>query len=432
MESKSVKKVDIFNILNYVIRKWLIVLLAGILLAGIVGGAGYFEYKVQKKNELYYNAHKMEPIYGSFVVYVNNFDNSENFYNRIEDVTAIAKGYSVLSEVIEKNNLSVDYTTMVNCITAVTVGINQLEISMEGSLIGLNQEQVVQVTEDLCEVVMEKYESSFGENSVTLIDKPHAKAYALTQSMTVDENDPENKNKKITKKDVVKKGIIGGIIGVVLGVVGVVFYVLLSTILRTKNEVVECFGMSLLGSVDKAGLDKEEYKRVVKRIKDRQVFCVVSVTDKEYRNETVDCLAGQMAVNGSKAAIIRISADKDAEKNPLWQYFSGKTGIKDMICDTQGESVKLIEWSEASSGDVDLFTNVKFMEAVEELRKLFDYVLIDCPAAKTSAAVLNIAPACDGVIALAGRGVVSEEDVYKFKYNFKENNIECLGLLYVE
>lgn len=432
MESKSVKKVDIFNILNYVIRKWFIVLLAGILLAGIVGGARFFEYKVQKKNELYQNAHKMEPIYGSFVVYVNNFDNSENFYNRIEDVTAIAKGYSVLTEVIEKNNLLVDYPTMMNCVTVVTVGINQLEISVEGSLIGLNQDQVVQVAEDLCDILMDKYESSFGEKSVTLIDKPHAKAYVLTQSMTVDENDPENKNKKITKMNVIKRGLLGGVVGVVLGAVGVVFYVLLSTILRTKNEVVECFGMSLLGSVDKAGQDKEEYKRVVKRIKDRQVYSVVSITDKEYRNETVDYLAGQMAVNGLKAAIIRIREDRDEERNPLYQYFTGKTEIKDMICDTQKDSVKLIEWSEAAPEEIDLFTSAKFKEAVDEVSKSFDYVLIDCPAAKSSAAILNIAPAGDGVIALASRGVVSEEDVYKLKYNFRENNIECLGLLYVE
>lgn len=429
MESKSVKKVDVFNILTYVIKKWYVVMVIGILVAGLVGGKEYFSYKVQQKNELYANAHRIEPIYGAFVVYVSNFDNSENYYNRIEDVTAIVKSHAVLGEVMEKNNLTLDYNVMVNCVTAVPVGMNQIEFSIEGSLIGLNQEQIVAVAQDLCDESMKKYEAVFGEDSVIIVDEPHAKAYELTRSMTVDSDD--EKVKKITKKDVVKSGIIGGMIGVVLGAVAVIFYVLISTVLRTKDEVVACFGMSLLGSVDKNGNDKEEYKRVLKRVKDKSVLAAISVSDKENRKEAVDCLAKNGAVNGNKAVIVRILEGSEADKNSLYQYIAGKTNVKDMVSDTDKASVKLIEWTTAAPDDIDLFTNDKFATVMKEIRDMFNLVIVDCPAAKTSAAGLNVIAYCDGVIAMGGCGI-KEEEVNKLKYNFKENDIECLGFLYVE
>lgn len=428
MESKSVRKVDIFNILSYLIKKWFVVILAGILFAGAIGGVEFYKYKVQQKNELFANAHKVEPVYGSFVIYINNFDNSDNYYNRIEDVTAIVRGYSALNKLIEKNQLQADYNIMVNCVTAVTVGINQLEISVEGSLIGMNQDTVVDLTEDLCDIVMATFSEQFGKDSILLIDKPHAKAYVLEKSITLD----ESKDKRITKRSVIKSGFIGGIIGVVIGAVAVVFYVLTSTILRTRNEVIECFGMTLLGSVDKEGNDKEEYKRVIKRIRDKAVFAAVSVTDSEYRNEAADNLAECAAVNGAKAVVIKITGDKETDKNLLYQYLLGKCNVKDMICDTGRESVKQITWSEASTEEIDLFTNVKFHEAVNEIKSMFDYVFIDCPSMKTSAAGLNIAFVCDGVIVVGSCGIVRENDVNKLKYNFKENNIECLGLLYID
>lgn len=430
MESKSVKKVDVLNILTYVVKKWYVVILIAVLLAGVVGGKEYWEYKVQKKNELFANANKKDLVQGAFVVYVTNFDNSENYYNRIEDATAIAKNRAVLAEVIDKNGLTIDVTMFANCITAVPVGMNQLELSVEGSLIGMDQESVVKLTEDLCEAVIKKYDAVFGEGSVVLVDEPHATAYELTRSTTVDDDD--NKVKKITKKDVLKSGIIGGFIGGVLGVVAVIFYVLISTVLRTKDEVIGCFGMSLLGSVDKDGKDKEEYKRVIKRFKDKKVLAAISLTDKEYRKEAAGYLVDNAAVNGTKAVIVRIVEGTEADKNPLYKYITGKNSVKDMVADTAKASVKQIEWTTAAPDDIDLFTNDKFENAMKEVRDMFDFVVIDCPAANTSAAALNVAPLCDGVVVLGSCGVIKEAQVWKLKNNFKENDIESLGFLYVE
>ena len=428
MESKSVKRVDILNILSFVWKKWFVVMLAGVLFAGIMGGSEFFQYKVQQKNELYANAHKTDPVYGSFVIYINNFDESDNYYNRIEDVTSIIRGYTALTSLMEKNKLQVDYSSMANCVTAVTVGINQLEISVEGSLIGMNQETVVGLTEDLCEIVFEIFEEKFGKDSIVLIDKPHAKAYVLEKSITLE----EGKDKRITKKDVIKQGILGGIIGVVLGAVAVVFYVLISTVLRTKNEVLQCYGLPLLGSVDKDGKDKEEYKRIIKRMKEAEILSVVSATDYEYRKQTVEELAGNLAVNGKSAVVIQIVDGQVVEENDLYQYILGRKQVKDMIQNAEKDSVKKIVWSQAAPEDMDLFTNDALPKALSELKEQFDYVLVDCPAITTSAAGLNLSTVCDTVIVVASCGHVHEAEVDKLKYNFRENHIECLGVIYVE
>lgn len=179
MENKSVRKVDMMNIIRYVFRKWLVVVITAIVFAGALGGYEFFKYKVQQANELYANAHRIDPIYGSFVIYINNFDESDNFYNRIEDVTSIIRGYSALNYLIEENNLSANMEGMTNCVTAVTVGINQLEISVEGSLIGLNQEQVVDVTRQLRDYTVATFTKNFGRDSILVLDEPHAGAYAL-------------------------------------------------------------------------------------------------------------------------------------------------------------------------------------------------------------------------------------------------------------
>lgn len=427
MESKSVRKIDIFNILKYVLKKWTVVLIVAIITAGLFGGYEFFMYKVQAKNELYVNANKVELVYGSYIIYVNNFDDSDNYYNRLEDVNAIITGHGCLGEVIEKHKLPINYSMMTNCVAIVPVGINQMEISFEGSLVGLSQDEVVAVTESLYEVTVGKLKDYFGEECVTVIEEPHAGAYELQKATTIEESE------KITKKTVLKYGILGGMAGVVLGVILVIFYVLVSTVLRTKNEVVESYGLPLLGAVDKAGTDKEEYKRAVKRIKDKAVLAFISVSDSEYRREAATGVATSMAVNGAKAVVIKIDEDtEDKAKNPLYGFVSGKGDVKSMLTDTANASVKTVNWTQASSEDIDLFTNKKFVEAIEDLRTMFEYVVIDCPAMKTSAAGLNVAAVCDGVVVVGSSGVVKEKDVDKLKYNLSENDIKPLGLLYIE
>lgn len=430
MENKSVRKIDIINIIRYVFKKWLVVAITAVLFAGAFGGYEYFKYKVQQANELYANAHRIEPIYGSFVIYINNFDNNDSFINRIEDVTSIIKGYSALNTLIEENNLTAaNINIMTNCITAVSVGVNQLEISVEGSLIGLNQEQVVDLTKQLCDYTVDTFTKNFGRNSIIVMDEPHAGAYALETSIKVD----GDKIKKITKKQVVKVGILGGAAGVAAGVVLVVFYVLISTLLRSKTEVLECYGFPLLGEVDKEGRNKEEFKRAAGLLKNLQILLAVSLTDKEYRHEVVDNLAGVLAVNGRKTLIVRIKEDNSgSENNGLYQYIAGKKSMKELLKETGRADMKSMEWTTASTEDIELFTHDKLAVLIDEVKKEFDVVLVDAPALISSMAGLSLSSLSDGIVVVASRNAVKEADVNKMKYSFELNKIACTGMIYVE
>lgn len=428
MENKSVRKIDMINIIRFVFQKWLVVAITAVLFAGALGGYEFFRYKVQQANELYANAHRINPIYGSFVIYINNFDESDNFYNRIEDVTSIIKGYSALNYLIEENNLSANMNSMTNCVTAVTVGINQLEISVEGSLIGLNQEQVVEVARQLRDYTVATFTKNFGRDSILVLDEPHAGAYALETSTKMD----DDKVQKITKKKVIKYGIYGGAAGVAAGIIFVVFYVLISTKLRFKSEVLECYGYTLLGEVDKQGKNKEEYKRAAGLLKNLQLILCLSLSDKENRHEAVENLAGVLAVNGKKALVIRIGESSDVENNALYQYINAKTTMDGMVEDSGRASVKMMNLTTASPEDIDLFTHEKLTVLLEEVKSAFDFVLIDAPALKNGISGLNLALCSDGVVVIAGRDAVKESDVNKMKYSFEINKIVCTGMLYVE
>lgn len=428
MENKSVRKIDIMNIIRYVFKKWFIVAITAVVFAGAFGGYEYFKYKVQQANELYANAHRIEPIYGSFVIYINNFDDNDSFVNRIEDVTTIIKGYSAINTLIEKNNLNANMNIMSNCITAVSVGVNQLEISVEGSLIGLNQEQVVDLAQQLRDYTVETFTKNFGRDSIIVMDEPHAGAYALETSIKLD----GDKVSKITKKQVIKTGIIGGIIGVAAGVVLVVFYVLISTVLRSKTEVLECYGYTLLGETDKDGKNKEEYKRVAGLLRNLPVLLALSLTDKEYRHQVVDNLAGVLAVNGRKALIVHITEDNgNCENNALYQYIAGRSSLKAMLKETDRADIKTVDWTTAAPVDIDLFTNDRLAVLMEEIKKEFDTVIVDAPALTGSMAGLSLAKLADGVVVVAGCNAVKEADVDRMKASFRLNKIVCTGMIYV-
>lgn len=428
MENKSVRKIDVFNIIQYVLKKWFVVAIIAVLFAGAIGGKEYFNYKVQKLNELYANANKMNLNYGSFMLYITRYDDSDNYYNRIEDVTAIVRSYKGMEYLKSKYAPEVDYPVIANSIAAVPVGINLLEVSLEGNVMGIPQDKIVDVTKDYCNFVTKIMYENLGEGCVTVVDEARAGAYEYNKALKGEEGDI----KLITKKGVIKKGILGGIIGGIVGVLCVVFYVLLSTLLRTRDELVECFGLSLLGSVDKTGADKEEYKRVINKLADKKTIGLVSITDKENRNVMSENLVKLMAVNDKTAVYVKIDRDtNNAQDNVLYQYVTGKKNIKDILADSDHKGLKVMNCSLASDEATDLATHVKFAALVEELKGAFDYVVIDCPAAKTSAACLSIAKECDAFVAVAGANAVKEADVYKFMHNLKENEIECLGLIYV-
>jgi capsular polysaccharide biosynthesis protein len=428
MESKSVRKADIINILTYMIKKWFIIILVGIVFAGIMGGYQFYKYKVQRTNEDYANAHYIAPVYGSFTVYISNYDGSENYYNRIEDVTAIVRSYDSLDKLSKKDNIAVNYTTMYNCVAVVNVGMNMLEISVEGSLIGYDQEGVVKLAKDLSEIVMDTFNKQLGEGSVLLMDEPHANAYVLQKSITLDESEV----KTITKKGVIKIAFIGGVIGCVIGAVAVLFALLLSTVLRTQQEVVECYELPLLGAINHNAVDEEEYKRVLLKIEDDKTIAVISATDREYRSEQAQMLCKNAAVNGKTALLVDIATGGEISENGLYRLCTGKADALSMVKDTDKKSVKKVEWTDATDGDIDLFTNEKFEEALALFRDKFDYVFVSCPAMLVSAAALGTALLCDGVILTAGSGVVREEDANRVKLNLKQNGICCDGLIYVK
>lgn len=425
MESKGVRKIDIFNILNYVFKKWFIVLIVGVLFAGTIGGMRYMDYKVWKSNESFAQANSVTPIYGSFVVYINNFDDSDNYYNRIEDVQAIIRSYSNLTKLIESNKLDINYTTMNNCISIVSSGINQIEVSIDGSLIGLNQETVVKLADSFSDIVMQEFDSMFGKDSLIMVDEAHAQAYVLTKSIEAPDVKP------VTKMSVIKYGILGGVIGVIAGCFMVIFYVLLSTVLRSRNEVVQCFAMNLIGDNDKLGSDKEGFARIKSRIVGYKTLAFASVSNEDYRSVTIDKIAESMASNGKTVCVVRINDVHDVEANPLYQYETGKIKLNDMIHDSYRKEVKLVEWSYASTVDIDLFTNSKFIEAVKEMSNMFDHVLVDCPSVRESFAAYNVAKVCDTMVVVATAGHIKEAEVVKMRNDIKANNINSAGLIYI-
>lgn len=427
MENRNVRRIDVFNLLQYVIKKWLVIGIIAVLAAGVVGGYNYFLYKVEQKNMEFYNANKVELVYSAFGVYVTNFDESDYFANRIDDVTSMIKGYTCLNRLIEEAKIEANYYQMVNSVAVISSGINGLEISLEGSLIGLDQEQVTAATKIFKNIVMDEFDKNFGKGTLVLVDDVHPNAYVLEKAVLSD----GEKEKKITKKSVVKNGVIGGIVGGVLGIVAVVFYTLVSTVLRGHLDVLECYGYPLFGELTKNADNQEEYKRIAKRVSNAKTIAVSSVLEVEGRSEVSNNLAEKLAINGKKALLVTISKEAiEAEQNVLYKYILGTASAKELVGEIS-DGVSKALWSPVNVDSVDVFEHAQFKTALEELSKEYDYVIMDCPAARDSSILLSVAALSPLSLVVAKDGVVKESQVVKFKNELEENQITNLGLIYV-
>lgn len=440
MESNTVKRMDVKNIMVSMMRRfWIIALIAVVCAVGLFGYE-YYQYKVQQSNQAFVNATVKPTIYASYSFYIWNFDDNESYYNRIDDVKAVIKSYTNIQEVIEKSGVEATYEMMLNCIAMVSQGVNGIEVSVEGSIPGWSQEQVLDIVTVLEEVSTRNIKEHFGANAIEVIEEPHEGAYTLHYALTDDEE-----KKPITKKDVIKYGFYGGFAGGCFGVFAVLFYLLLSAKLRTADEAHTVLGAKVIAELRRTRKDqgqagdksaqiqafnKEEYKKAVRQLQ-TGVVGVFSVIETESRGEVAKNLAKTLAVNGKSALLITIKKDSDVAANPLNEFLDSKKTRQELVSDSDNEKIKVANWTTASSEDVDLFKNGKISQLIFGYENEYDYVVIDAPAFKESACALDLAATAKNTVLVVDEGTVWENDAIDVRVRLSENYIETTGIIYI-
>lgn len=428
MNNSYVRKVDILDLMMYHLKNFKIIIL--IMFLGVLFSGGYRanQFRIALNNEKYVQSLEVkESKRVACLVYLNGKDYNSSAAERVTDFGALVKSKDVVEKAMATAGVSVPYDKMCNLIYYSSVANNMAEISVDLSVVGDSTvEQASVMLEAILDNVMDIVSKFEDPEYVTIVEQVHEGAYHLAESLASDENQGLDKTSEII--GVIKYCILGAGVGFAASVLLLCICYLLSPLLRTEEDLCHGYGSMVIGRM--FGKDKESLRKakaVITQGEKSVSLNVLSMTDKENREEVSDTLAAILSVNETKAILVKTVKKKEiSAKKGLYDYVTGKCSLADII--VKGEKFDVIERLDAPE-EMDFFTLAAFEQLMEELKKGYDYVVFDSPAYQKSADGVIISTKCDKTVLVAGRSCVKEDDALELKKNLVANEIKCVGMI---
>ena len=166
--------------------------------------------------------------------------------------------------------------------------------------------------------------------------------------------------------------------------------------------------LELIEKVSLTSHEKEVYRTLRTNVEftgiENRVLAITSCAPDEGKTTVAYNLANAFAENGKKALYIDADLRKTVfvqrygvEGNPkgLSHYLSGQAAIKDIVYKTNKERFYVIPIGKFPSNPTELFNKERFGQLLEELKKVFDYIVIDTPPLGSVIDAAVIAKKCD-------------------------------------
>lgn len=173
---------------------------------------------------------------------------------------------------------------------------------------------------------------------------------------------------------------------------------------------------------------KEAYKTLRTNLeftgKKVKVIALTSCTPSEGKTNTSFQLALSMAESGKRTILVDADLRRSVmrgrykvtnEEYGLSHYLSGQNDLEDVICSTNAENFYIIFAGPVPPNPSELLGNDNFRDMIEQLRREYDYVIIDTPPLGSVIDGAVVASKCDGAVIVIEAGAVS----YKFAQNVK-------------
>lgn len=429
MNNAHIRKIDILDLILFNLRHYKGIILA--IVVGILLSGGYRlnEFRIALNNEEYVNnAEKIEQIRVSCVLYIDGKEYSNTAAERVTDMGALIKSRDLVETAMKNAGVNIEYEKVYQWIYSTVVGNNMIEVAVDltavsGSTIEQAELMLSGMVDELVKLISNFEEPTF----VTVVEDVHKGAYHLEQKLSTDEGE-QGVDKISELIGVAKYCVLGAAAGFAVAVLYLCVFYLLSTVLRTEEDVCYGLGNVIIGKM--FGKDKESMRKAKTAIvhgQDRMTVNLISMTDKEDRSAAVDGLAAALAVNDKKAVVINAAKTKEiSAKKGIGEYIAGKCRLEDII--SKGEQYDRIERLDGQE-NMDIFAHNAFAKLMELLKEKYDYVVVDSPAYKTCADGILISEVCDKTVVIAGRNCVKEEDAMDLKKNLAANNVDYAGII---
>lgn len=278
------------------------------------------------------------------------------------------------------------------------------------SYVDTNQERAVSVVNDIAGALEE-----YVDNDEAL------KAFKMRVS-TVNSAEKASYNSP-NKKLYVIVAFLGGL---VLSLVVVFVKEFMSTKFKTKDEVEYVLGKDIIGVLPDTVRGKQEeelapapktiqefepYNRLLSAIEYYNIdnpyrtIMFTSTGEDELKTTTIFKLAHTIVNNEKKVVILDLDIRKPVihkyfnvqKKDGLVDYFKGDLKYEDIVKHTEA-GVDVITAGENILNPIILLKNAKLKDFIEDLKKNYDFVLIDTPPATGITDAVLIAPNVDGVV----------------------------------
>ena len=200
--------------------------------------------------------------------------------------------------------------------------------------------------------------------------------------------------------------------------------------------------LELVERVPLTSHEKEVYRTLRTNVEftgvENRVLAITSCAPDEGKTTVAYNLANAFAENGKKALYIDADLRKTVfvqrygvEGNPkgLSHYLSGQAAIKDIVYKTNKERFYVIPIGKFPSNPTELFNKERFGQLLEELKKVFDYIIIDTPPLGSVVDAAIVAKKCDASMLVVTADECSRSVVKRIIAQLKVANPNFLGVI---
>lgn len=200
--------------------------------------------------------------------------------------------------------------------------------------------------------------------------------------------------------------------------------------------------LDLIEKIPLTNHEKEVYRTLRTNVEftgvENQTIAITSCTPDDGKTTVSFNLARAFADNGKKTLYIDADLRKsvfiqryDVKGNPkgLSHYLAGQMALKDIIYKTNKERLFVIPVGMFPSNPTELFNKERFSQLLEELKTIFDYIVVDTPPLGSVVDAAIIANKCDASILTVTSDKCSRSFVKSVLAQLKTANPNCLGVV---
>ena len=347
----------------------------------------------------------------------------------INNSVELIKSNIVLNEVAEAiNNDEYEVKDIQDNLTvAAASGSEAIEISFKAD----SAELSANVVNEIINVFNDKVHNIINDVEIITIDEAFV---------------PEEEN------SIVKYGFIGIAVGIVISGIYIVVKALKDTKIKTEEEVKSIFDYPIIGRIsncksnnnikDLNDIVSEEYRKLRTNIlslqsnKDMKVINVISYSSNEENSRTTLSLGKVFALADKKTLII----DADIRTPTIHKMLKieNKLGLTDILTEKVSLSDSLISYSNnldvitsglVESNPADLLQSSNLKELVEELKKMYEVILIDSSAIENVTDGVIMSECCDGTLLVIACDKDDRKDLINVNEQLKQTNTNVIGIV---